>query len=76
VSLSWDASSSSSIAGYRVYRSTSAGTGFVPLTAIIADLTYVDSTVAASNTYYYVVTAVDSVGVESPYSNEVTAIIP
>ena len=50
--------------------------GFAPLTAIIADLTYVDSTVAASSTYYYVVTSVDSAGVESLYSNEVTAVIP
>ena len=75
MSLSWD-SSSSSIAGYRVYRSSIAGTGFAPLTAIIADLTYVDSTVADSSTYYYVVTAVDSAGVESPYSNEVIAVIP
>jgi len=76
VALSWDASTSSSITGYRVYRSTVSGTGYSPLTSAISALTYTDDTVADSTTYYYVVTAVDSAGVESPYSNQVTAVIP
>ena len=44
-------------------------------TAITA-LNYSDSTVASGNTYYYVVTAVDSSGDESVYSNQATAVIP
>jgi hypothetical protein len=75
VSLSWDASSSSTM-GYRVYRSSVSGADFALLTATIPDLAYIDSTVAAGHTYYYVVTAVDSVGVESPFSNQVSAVIP
>lgn len=75
VSLSWDASSSS-IAGYRVYRSTVTNISFAPLTSVIPDLAYIDSTVSSGNTYFYVVTAVDSAGDESPYSNQSTAVIP
>lgn len=76
VTLSWNASTSSSITGYRVYRSTVSGSDFSPLTSAISALSYTDSTVADGTTYYYVVTAVDSAGVESPYSNQVTAVIP
>ena len=75
VSLSWDASSSS-IMGYRVYRSSVSGADFTLLTATVPDVGYIDSTVASGHTYYYVVTAVDPVGVESPFSNQVTAVIP
>jgi len=74
VSLSWEASNSRSIAGYRIYRSTD--TDFALLTAVIPDLTYVDSTVVSGNTYHYVVTAVDSEGEESHHSNQVTVVIP
>ena len=76
VSLSWDASSSSTISGYRVYRSSISGAEFSLLTATIPELAYSDSTVVSGHTYYYVVTAVDSVGVESPFSDQVTAVIP
>jgi len=74
VSLAWDASSSA-VSGYRVYRSAVSGANFAPLTALNA-LSYTDDTVASGRTYFYVVTAVDSAGVESTYSNQVTAIIP
>jgi Abnormal spindle-like microcephaly-assoc'd, ASPM-SPD-2-Hydin len=75
VGLSWQ-ESSSSVSGYRVYRSTTSGSGFSPLTSTISSLSYTDDTVSNGVTYYYVVTAVDSAGSESPYSNQVTAVIP
>ena len=75
VNLAWDASSSS-VSGYRVYRSTVSGADFAPLAADFNALSYADNTVASGRTYFYVVTAVDSAGVESTYSNQVTAIIP
>ncbi len=76
VALSWGASSSQVI-GYRVYRSESSGSSYSALngTAVNA-LSYSDSTVASGTTYYYVVTAVDSSGTESTYSNQATAVIP
>jgi fibronectin type 3 domain-containing protein len=42
----------------------------------VAALTYVDSAVQAAQTYFYVVTSVDSSGVESAYSTEVSATVP
>ena len=73
VALSWSPSASS-VTGYRVYRD--GGSGFAPLTSIIADLTYTDTTVVSGSTYHYAVTAIDAAGDESPFSNEATAVIP
>ncbi len=76
VALSWNASTSAVI-GYNVYRSTLSGTGYTRINlALLAVLAYIDSTVQSGTTYYYVTTAVDSTGTESPYSNEAQAIIP
>jgi len=41
-----------------------------------AGLTYTDSRVSAGQTYYYVVTAVDSTGTESTYSNQAQVVVP
>jgi hypothetical protein len=76
VDLSWQPSSTANIVGYRVYRSAVSGTGYAPLTSAANILSYSDNTVANGATYYYVVTAVDSSGNESPHSNEVSAVIP
>lgn len=76
VKLSWNASVGSVI-GYKVYRSEVSGSSYGPLTVTaINALTYTDATVASGTTYYYVVTSVDSAGVESAYSNQVTAAVP
>jgi fibronectin type 3 domain-containing protein len=45
-------------------------------TSSVAAVTFVDSGVTSGVTYYYVVTAVDSSGTESSYSNQATAAIP
>jgi len=76
VALTWNASTSQVI-GYRVFRSETSGGSYNSLngTAVNA-LAYTDSTVASGTTYYYVVTAVDSAGVESVYSNQVVAVVP
>jgi Abnormal spindle-like microcephaly-assoc'd, ASPM-SPD-2-Hydin len=76
VNLSWKASSSDVI-GYRVYRSDSSGSGYSALNGTaVSGLSYTDSSVSSGTTYYYVVTAVDSAGVESVYSNQATAVVP
>lgn len=73
---SWTASSSV-VSGYNVYRGTVSGGPYTKLnSSLITVLTYTDSTVQATQTYYYVATAVDSVGNESVFSNEVPAVIP
>lgn len=60
VRLAWEGVADPDVAGYRVYRSTTAGRGYQALTpAPQPGTTYVDTSVRAGQTYYYVVTAVD-----------------
>lgn len=76
VGLSWD-SSTSTVAGYNVYRSSVSGASYVKVNSgLVAGANYADATVQSGQTYYYVATAVDGSGNESVYSNEVAAAIP
>jgi hypothetical protein len=76
VQLSWGASSSS-VVGYNVYRSEASGGPYSSINgSSVNALAYSDATVTAGTTYYYVVTAVDSAGDESVYSNQTTAAVP
>jgi hypothetical protein len=78
VDLTWIGSTSSGVMGYYVYRSTVSGIGYAKLNPASAapTTTYTDSTVQSGVTYYYVVTAVDSAGNESSFSNQSMAGIP
>lgn len=68
---------SSKVAGYNVYRSSTSGGPYTKLNSpLLASTTYTDSTVVASQTYFYVGTSVDSGGNETAYSNQVSATIP
>jgi hypothetical protein len=74
--LSW-ADSDPTVTGYNVYRSTASGGPYTKLeSALVAATTSTDTAVQAGQTYYYVVTSVDSSGVESAYSSEASATIP
>jgi Transmembrane protein 131-like N-terminal/Abnormal spindle-like microcephaly-assoc'd, ASPM-SPD-2-Hydin len=76
VHLTWNASSSSNV-GYRLYRSEAPGGPYVSVNGSnIESLSYDDGSVSSGNTYYYVVTAVNSAGQESVYSNQTSAAIP
>src|SRR5262249_41151001 len=70
VALSWTASTSTGVAGYNVYRGTTSGGPYTLLAAVGSTTIYTDSTVVSNQTYYYVVTALDGIGNESPYSTE------
>jgi subtilisin family serine protease/fibronectin type 3 domain-containing protein len=75
VVLTWAAPTSTgglAITGYRIYRSTAAGTE-VFYVAVGAVLTYRDAATSKGVRYYYTVTAVNAIG-ESPVSNEASAI--
>lgn len=77
VDLSWSPSTSSTVAGYNVYRGSSASGPFSKLNSALDGATaFTDSGVAAGSTYYYVATSVDSSGMESGYSNAVSVVIP
>ena len=75
VELSWAASTSEDIVGYNVYRAIGTG-GYSKLdSSIVTGLKYTDVTVAAGTTYKYVVTAVDSRGLESAFSLPISATV-
>ena len=77
VGVAWTASTSSVI-GYNVYRGTVTGGPYTTkLTASpVASTQFTDTGLQSGQTYYYVVTAVDSSNVESAYSGQATATIP
>jgi hypothetical protein len=76
VSLSWTPSTSVVI-GYNSYSSTVSGGPYGKLNASPeAATSYTDNSVNSGSTYFYVVTAVDSNGLEGPFSQEVSAAVP
>jgi fibronectin type 3 domain-containing protein len=75
VHLSW-APSSSSVVGYHVYRGQVSGGPYSSASSSMDALNFDDANVTDGTTYYYVVTSVDSSGVESAYSNQATAQVP
>ena len=75
--LTWTASVSSNVAGYDVFRSTTSGGPYTQInSSLITSTTYTDNAVQAGQTYYYVLTAVSTSGVQSTYSTQVSGTIP
>ncbi len=76
VTLSWTASTSS-VVGYYVYRATQTGGPYTMLNSTpIIEAEYTDFTAVAGQTYFFVVSAVNSSNVQSTYSNEVSVTAP
>ena len=76
VTLNWTPSTSS-YAGFNVYRGALSGGPYNKVnSALISATSFTDTSVTSGQTYYYAATEVDSTGVESPYSSEVSATIP
>src|SRR5204862_401107 len=78
-SLALDAVTTPTLAGYRVYFGTAPGTYLQSLGQGISvgNVTaYTLTGLASGSQYYFAVTAFDTVGVESPYSNEVSKNVP
>ena len=76
VNLDWNASTSSDVVGYNVYRSPDAANWTKINVSLIGPTLYTDSTVSNSSTYYYAATAVDVDGNESVKTPPVKAVIP
>jgi len=74
VDLKWNASPSSGVSGYAVYRGTASGGPYTKLSTVTAT-SYTDSTVTAGKEYFYVVTAVNADG-SSGYSNQASVTVP
>ena len=76
VSLSWN-SNPSGVVGYNIYRSATSGGPCTQVNAVLTPGTkYLDDSVEAGATYYYVITAVAKSGAESKYSPQTRAVIP
>lgn len=74
VVLSWTPPADPDLAGYRIYRSEVSGEGYEEIGQVGAEATgYTDTTAPGGQPVYYVVTAVDLWGNESPYSDEAVA---
>jgi fibronectin type 3 domain-containing protein len=72
--LTWNASTSTGVVGYKVYRSTVNG-GPYTIINTLPSLTYTDHQVNPGTTYYYVVTAYDNTA-EGNFSTQVSGTIP
>ncbi|MCB9853682.1 MAG: endonuclease [Phycisphaerales bacterium] len=74
VNLSWTGSTASDLDGYNIYRSQTPGGPYSQLNgALVGNNVMLDNTAANCTTYYFVVTAVDTSGNESGFSNEANA---
>ena len=78
VDLNWNPSTSANITGYNIYRGSVSGGPYSQVNngGLVASTLYTDTTVASGQTYYYVVKAVDSSGLESGDSNQAQAVVP
>jgi hypothetical protein len=78
VDIAWDASTSATLQGYNVYRSTVSGGPYSKISPTVATSTllFTDSTPVSGKQYFYVVTAVDTTGLESAASTQVAVTIP
>jgi hypothetical protein len=73
VSLAWDASSSPNVAGYKIYAGNESGKYNAPAT--IGNQTAYTVKGLGPGTWYFAVTAFNSAGGESGFSNEVSTTI-
>lgn len=76
-SLSWDASTGTDIAGYKIYLATASGSYGAPIATTPTNVTtYTITGLATGTTYFFVVTSFNMDGTESTFSNEVSKVIP
>jgi len=77
IALNWSDNAEEDLAGYRVYRGETQGGPYAPVgPGLVAASAYTDADLVQGSTYYYVVSAVDAGGFESPRSGEASATIP
>jgi fibronectin type 3 domain-containing protein len=76
IDLAWTASTST-VEGYDVFRSEVSGGPYAKLdSSVVTATSFIDTTVQAGKTYYYVVAAVSPAGVESADSAQASATVP
>jgi hypothetical protein len=71
--LTWNGNTESDLAGYKIYRATASGGYGAPVATLQGNVTtYVAAGLQSGTTYFFVVTAYDTAGNESAFSNEVS----
>jgi len=71
--LTWNPNTDADLAGYKIYRATASGAyGAALATVPVGTVTYQAMGLSANTTYFFVITAYDSAGNESSFSNEVS----
>ncbi len=75
ITLAWDPSTDLAVVGYRLYVGSASGTYTTVLDVGNATTATVPG-LAVGATYYFAVTAYDALGVESPYSGEISYVVP
>jgi chitodextrinase len=78
-SLAWDSVTAPNLSGYRLYFGTAPGTYVQAVgqgTSVGNVTTYTMTGLASATRYYFAVTAFDTLGIESDYSNEIFQDIP
>ncbi len=75
VTLAWDANTEPDVSGYKLYSGTATRVYGTPIT-VGNVLTYTVTGLADGQTFYFAVTAYDTFGNESGYSNEVVYTVP
>lgn len=70
--LTWTANGETDLAGYKIYRATSTGAYGAPIATLGKVTSYAVANLQTNTTYFFVITAYDSSGNESSYSNEVS----
>jgi calcineurin-like phosphoesterase family protein/fibronectin type III domain protein len=73
INLAWTQSTSPNVTQNKIYRSTVDGGPYSLLATISAATSFNNTGLTSGTTYYYVVTAVNSSGLESPASNQDSA---
>jgi fibronectin type 3 domain-containing protein len=76
VALNWDRSASQ-VVGYFVYRSSQPSGPYAKLNPQASpENSYTDSSIVSGQTYFYVVTSVNSENIESAYSGQASVTVP
>jgi cellulose 1,4-beta-cellobiosidase len=73
INLTWTQSASANVTQNRIYRSTVNGGPYSLVATIAASTSFNNAGLNSGTTYYYVVTAVNGSGLESPASNPASA---
>jgi hypothetical protein len=76
LTLVWDPNTEPTVAGYRIYAGLSSGLYTLPTQSVPAGQTTFVFAATLGVRYYFAVTAFDTAGFESPFSAEVSDLVP